>query len=47
MRRAHTAATSDTEVDHLIRNRWMSLHYGRIFLCGTAFLLSVAELGTA
>ncbi|GAA5958008.1 hypothetical protein JCM8115_001101 [Rhodotorula mucilaginosa] len=47
MRRAHTAATSDTEVDHLIRNRWMSLHYGRIFLCGMAFLLSVAELGTA
>lgn len=41
------AATSDAEVDHLIRHRWMSLHYCRIFLCGTAFLLSVAELGTA
>ncbi|GAA5984095.1 hypothetical protein JCM10908_006049 [Rhodotorula pacifica] len=41
------AATTDAEVNQLIRKRWMSLHFGRILLCGTAFLLSVAELGTA
>ncbi|GAA5870819.1 hypothetical protein JCM3774_001685 [Rhodotorula dairenensis] len=40
-------ATPDAEADQLIQHRWMSLHYGRILLCGTAFLLSVAELGSA
>lgn len=38
---------SDAEIDTMIRSKWAALHGGRILMTATAFLISVAELGSA
>ncbi|POY75112.1 hypothetical protein BMF94_1742 [Rhodotorula taiwanensis] len=42
-----TDNASDAEIDTMIRSKWAALHGGRILMTATAFLISVAELGSA